>query len=174
MTRTGLVVRALLATVMAFSFGLFLAAPAQAATYECTPMASDACKMLEPIAECVWDNQDGTRTALWGWNNPTTDSAHIPPSNKNNISPGAADQGQPNLFGPGRHLNVFVTTFTGTWASWHLGNNDATVSTATRACATKPVSQVGSMRALGVSVLLLVVIGLTVLYVRNQRREVTA
>jgi hypothetical protein len=174
MTSYARVVRVLLVTFLVMPLGLFLAGPAQAATYECTPMSSDACKMLEPVIECVWTNNDGTKTALWGWNNPTNDSALIPASNKNNISPGDADQGQPTLFGPGRHLNIFTTTFTGSWASWHLGNNDATVSASTTKCATKPVSQVGSMRALGLSVLLLVLTSLTVLYVRNRRHEVTA
>jgi hypothetical protein len=174
MTMTGSLVRALLLAVLALPLGLFLAGPAQATTYECTPMASDACKQLMPIAECVWDNHDGTSTALWGWDEPTTDTAHIPASNKNNMSPGAADQGQPTLFGPGRAMNVFTTTFTGTTATWHLGNNDAQVDASTPACSAKPVSQVGDMRALALSVLLIVGTCITVLLVRNRRHEVTA
>jgi hypothetical protein len=174
MTTAARVFRALLATVMILGLGLFLAGPAQAATYECTPMSSDACKKLQPVAECVWDNKDGTKTALWGWDNPTSDSAHIPVSNKNNMSPGADDQGQPTLFGPGRQRNVFTTTFAVTRATWHLGNNEANVETSTTACATKPVSQVGSLRALALSVLLMVGAGLTVLFVRSRRHEVTA
>lgn len=166
-------VRALLVTVMVLPLGLLLAGPAQATTYQCTPMSSDACKLLQPIAECVWVNQDGTRTALWGWNNPTSDSAEIPASNKNNMSPGADDQGQPTLFGPGRQRNIFTTTFAGTQASWHLGNNDASVDNNTTRCGAKPVSQVGSMRALVLSLLLVVGTGITVLLVRN-RHEVTA
>jgi hypothetical protein len=171
---TVLLVRALLLAVLALPLSLFLAGPAQATTYECTPMASDACKQLQPIAECVWDNHDGTMTALWGWNEPTTDTAHIPASNKNNMSPGAADQGQPTLFGPGRHTNIFTTTFVGTSATWHLGNNDAQVDASTTACSTKPVSQVGDMRALALSVLLIAGTCITVLLVRNRRHEVTA
>jgi hypothetical protein len=174
MTRSFSLVRALLVAVLALPLGLFLAGPAQAATYECTPMASDACKQLQPIAECVWDNQDGTQTVLWGWNNPTSDTAHIPASNKNNMSPGAEDQGQPTLFGPGRQRNVFITTSAGTWASWHLGNNDAQVDASTAACSTKPVSQVGDLRALVLAILLLIGTGITVLLVRNRRHEVTA
>ena len=174
MTRTVRVIRALLIAMTVLPLGLFLTGPAQAATYGCTPMSSDACKQLQPVAECVWDNKDGTETALWGWDNPTSDSAFIPPSNKNNMSPGAADQGQPTLFGPGRQRNVFTTTFTGTSATWHLGNNDASVDGSTTACSTKPVSQVGSLLALALSVLLLLATGLTVLYVRNRRHEVTA
>jgi hypothetical protein len=174
MTRSFSVVRALLVAVLALPLGLFLAGPAQAVTYECTPMASDTCRLLQPIAECVWDNLDGTKTALWGWDNPTTDTAHIPGSNKNNMSPGAEDQGQPTLFGPGRQSNIFTTTFVGTSASWHLGNNDALVDASTPACSTKPVSQVGDMRALALSILLIAGTCITVLLVRNRRHEVTA
>jgi hypothetical protein len=174
MTRSFSLVRALLVAVLALPLGLFLAGPAQAATYECTPMASDACKQLQPVAECVWDNQDGTNTVLWGWNNPTSDTAHIPASNKNNMSPGADDQGQPTLFGPGRQRNVFITTSAGTLASWHLGNNDAQVDASATGCSTKPVSQVGNMLALALSLLLLVLIGLTVLFVRSRKQEVTS
>jgi hypothetical protein len=166
--------QALVVAVLALPLGLLLAGPAQATTYECTPMSSDACKMLQPVAECIWDNNDGTHTVLWGWDNPTSDTAHIPASNKNNLSPGDADQGQPTLFGPGRNRNVFTTTFAGTWASWHLGNNDAQVATSTTACSTKPVSQVGDMRALALAVLLLAGTGITVLIARNRRHGVYA
>jgi hypothetical protein len=169
--RMPLTIVAILVTVGAFS----LAAPAaQAATYECTPMSSDACKKLQPVAECVWDNADGTKTALWGWDNPTSDSAHIPVSNKNNMSPGADDQGQPSLFGPGRQRNVFTTTFTGTTASWHLGNNDAAVGTNTAACATKPVPQVGSVGALLAIGLMLGLGALTVASARRRTGVVSA
>jgi hypothetical protein len=173
-THAARLVRALIVAVLALPIALFLAGSAQAATYECTPMSSDACKQLQPVAECVWDNDDGTRTALWGWNNPTTDSAHIPASNKNNMSPGPEDQKQPTLFGPGWQRNVFTTSFTGLSATWHLGNNDAQVDSSTPACATKPVSQVGNLLALALSVLLLVVTSLTVLFLRNRRHEVRA
>jgi hypothetical protein len=167
-------VRVLLVAFLAIPLGLFLAGSAQAATYECTPMASDVCKKIQPVAECVWDNKNGTKTALWGWNNPTADTAHIPASNKNSMSPGLSNQGQPTLFGPGRQRNIFTTTFAGTQASWHLGNNDAQVNSSTPACSAKPVSQVGDMRALALGVLLLLGTGITVLLVRNTRHEVAA
>lgn len=174
MTTARSLTRALLVACFALPFAVLLAGPTQAATYECTPMSSDACKQLQPVAECVWDNEDGTTTALWGWNNPTTDSAHIPPSNKNNMWPGADDQGQPTLFGPGRIRNVFTTTFTGTRATWHLGNNDAEVTASTAPCSTKPVPQVGDMRALALALLLLAGTGLAVLILRNRRPGVPA
>lgn len=154
---------------------LWLSAPsAQAVTYECTPMSSDTCKKLQPVAECVWDNGNGTRTVVWGWDNPTADSAFIPVSNKNNMSPGADNQGQPTLFSPGRQRNVFTTTFTGTQASWHLGNNDAVVDAGTTGCAAKPVPQVGSVGALLVIILMVALGALTVASARRRPQMVLA
>lgn len=154
---------------------LGLGAPAaHAEVFQCTPMSSETCKQLQPVAECVWDNGDGTRTAVWGWNNPTTDSAYIPVSNKNNMSPGSADQGQPTLFGPGRQRNVFVTTFSGTTSIWHLGNNDATVSTGTATCASKPVPQIGSIGALLLGLFAVAISGLFFVCARSVSRAVTA
>ena len=73
------------------------------------------------------------------------------------MSPGSGqDQGQPTLFPPGRARNVFTTTYTGTTASWRLGNDTARSTRTSAACATKPVPQVGSVGALFVVALLLV------------------
>ena len=46
-------------------------------------MSASVCKQLSPVVECVWDNKNGTSTALWGWDNPTTDTARIDVGNKN-------------------------------------------------------------------------------------------
>jgi hypothetical protein len=142
-TRSSLLVLALVVGAL----GLF-ASPAAAGTVDCPPMGTDVCKDLEPVAECVWDNRNGTKTALWGWNNPTSDTARIAIGPKNGMGPGGDNQGQPTLFAPGRQLNVFTTTFTGPKATWRLGNNVADADNRTTACATKPVPQVGSIGAL--------------------------
>ena len=136
--------------------GVLGASPAQAATYDCPPMSSTVCKQITPVAECVWDNKNGTSTALWGWDNPTTDTARIAIGNKNSMSPAPANQGQPTLFPPGRARNVFTTTYSGTSASWRLGNTTVQIDKNVPACATKPVPQVGSVGALFVVALLLV------------------
>lgn len=151
---------------------LVTARAAQAATVACPPMSTDVCKNLEPVAECVWDNRDGTKTALWGWDNPTADTAAIAVGSKNRMSPGADDQGQPTSFGPGRHRNVFTTTFTGSSASWRLGSHDADVRGDTAACATKPVPQVGGMGAVLLFVLMLGLGSLLVLAARRRPRPV--
>jgi hypothetical protein len=148
---------AVLAVVVALSglAGLGLAGPAAAADLDCTPMGDPACRDLAPVVECVWVETNGSRTIVWGYDNPSTVVIHIDIGNKNNMSPGAADGGQVTEFLPGRHLNAFVTNVPGTSASWRLGNNTASLSGSTAACVTKPVSLIGSATALAIFLLLL-------------------
>jgi hypothetical protein len=150
-----------------------MAAPAQAATINCTPMADIACKDLMPIVECIWNNGDGTYSIAWGYDNPSTDSLYIDFGGKNKMSPGADDQGQGTLFTPGIHHNTFVTTVTGN-RTWTLGNNKAVSGPSTPACPTKPVSVIGSGRALLLGLALMAVVGLPVLASRRTGREVSA
>lgn len=152
--------------------GVLGAAPAQAAVYDCTPMGTPVCRAIEPVAECVWDNGDGSRTALWGWDNPMTDTARIDVGNKNAMSPGPDDQGQPTLLAPGRNRNVFTTTFTGSGASWRLGNNTAKIDTTVPACATKPVPQVGNAGAVLIGCFILIVGGLLLAAARPRHQVV--
>lgn len=150
------------------------AAPAQAAaTVDCPPMGSETCQQITPIAECVWDNKNGTKSVVWGWKNPTSSTARIGFGSHNDISPGAADQGQGTLFSPGVHHNVFFTTFSGSSASWRLGNNDAATGKSTLACSTKPVPQVGSVAALLTLLALLGLAGLLVVSSRGRRLAVS-
>jgi hypothetical protein len=163
---------ALVGVLLTLSFGI--AAPAQAATINCTPMAELACKDLTPLVECIWDNGDGTSSVVWGYDNPSTDTLTIDFGGKNKMAPGADDQGQGTVFLPGLHSNTFVTTFTGTNHTWTLGNNKAVSSASTPACATKPVSVIGSGRALVLGLALALAIGLPVVAARREGREVLA
>ncbi len=50
-----------------------------------------------------------------------------------------------------------MTNVPGTSATWRLGNNTASLSGATKACVTKPVSLIGSASALAVFLLLIAI-----------------
>jgi hypothetical protein len=163
---------ALVGVLLTLSVGV-MAAPAQAATINCTPMADIACKDLTPIVECIWSNGDGTYAIAWGWNNPSADTLYIDFGGKNKMAPGADDQGQPTLFTPGLQHNVFVTTGSGN-RTWTLGNNKAVSGSSTPACPTKPVSLIGNGRALLLGLALMAVIGLPVVAARRNGREVSA
>lgn len=168
-------VRALLVALFLLVVGAVHAPAASAATIDCPRMGTDVCNDIRPVAECVWDNRDGTMTALWGWSNATADTARIPAGAQNRMSPGDRNQGQPVLFGPGTQRNVFTTTFSGTSASWRLGNESADVSASgTPRCATKPVPQVGNVGALLLGIALLSFGALLVLTARPRRVAVPA
>lgn len=142
------------------------ASPAAAATIDCTPMGDAACRLLSPVLECAWQNQDGTRTLVWGYDNPSSDVLRIDIGNKNRMSPGAEDQGQPTMFQPGRHLNVFTTVVAGDSADWRLGNNTASLARSTATCEGHQVTAFGDAAALALGVGLLLSLGVPVLAAR--------
>ena len=168
MTKSALVVRALLVTLLALPIGLIQSGSAQAATPS---------KSIVPFMNCYWDNGNGTYDALVGYNNKNSTTQTIPVGSNNRFQPGAQYRGQPTVFLTGVRNNVFVVKASAADVSnglnWYLTDNTVIISTPVK-CATKPVAQIGSIGALGVSVLLLVTTGLTVLYVRNRRQKVTA
>jgi len=164
---------ALVGVLVTLSVGV-VAAPAQAATINCTPMGDPACRDLTPIVECIWSNGDGTSSIAWGWNNPSPHILHLDFGAKNKMTPGADNQGQGTEFGPGLNHNVFVTTITGTSLEWRLGNNTDETSGSTPACPTKPVSVIGNGRALILGIALMLAVGLPVLASRRLGQEVPA
>lgn len=69
---------------------------------------------LIPLLECVDDNGDGTFTAHFGYLNQTSTAITLPIGPKNMFVPGQEDHGQPTVFLPGEHLNVFSVVFPST------------------------------------------------------------
>jgi len=132
---------------------------------------------LKPFLNCYWDNGDGTYDALVGYNNKNTTAQTILVGSNNRFQPGAQYRGQPTVFQPGIKNNVFVVKASAADVSnglnWYLTDNTVIISTPVK-CSTKPVPQVGDMRALALAVLVLAGTGLTVLTVRNRRHGVYA
>ena len=69
---------------------------------------------LIPLLECVDDNGDGTFTAHFGYLNQSSAAITLPIGPKNMFEPGQLDYGQPTVFLPGEHLNVFSVVFPAT------------------------------------------------------------
>lgn len=69
---------------------------------------------LIPLLECVDDNGDGTFTAHFGYLNQSGATINLEIGPKNMFVPGQQDFGQPTVFLPGEHLNVFSVVFPGT------------------------------------------------------------
>jgi hypothetical protein len=161
------VARVGLALLAVTLMGLGAAAGAQAAT---------PTKSIVPFMNCYWDNGNGTYTVSIGYNNKNATSQTLPIGTDNRFTSGNADRGQPKLFLTGVRNNVFVMTASAADVNnnlnWSLTGNVVSIQTPVK-CSTKPVPLVGNMRALALSVLLLVGTALTVLVVRNRRHEVT-
>jgi hypothetical protein len=68
---------------------------------------------LIPLLECVDNNGDGTYTAHFGYLNQSGATITLPVGSKNMFVPGQEDFGQPTVFLPGEHLNVFSVVFNG-------------------------------------------------------------
>ena len=66
---------------------------------------------LIPLLECVDNNGDGTFTAHFGYWNQSSATITLPVGPKNMFVPGQQDLGQPTVFLPGEHLNVFSVVF---------------------------------------------------------------
>ena len=69
---------------------------------------------LIPLLECVDDNGNGTYTAHFGYLNQSGAVINLEVGPKNMFEPGQLDYGQPTVFLPGEHLNVFSVVFNGT------------------------------------------------------------
>lgn len=66
---------------------------------------------VSPTFEGWYPNPDGTYTLSFGYFNLNREEVlHIPPGPDNQVSPGAADQGQPTVFTPSRSYGVFTVT----------------------------------------------------------------
>lgn len=173
-TRRGALRRrlALLAPLLLLAVTMSWAAPGSATaavTIDCTPMGDPACRLLAPILECVWDNGNGTKTLVWGYDNPSSSVLNIDIGNKNKMSPGADNQGQPTLFLPGRYQNAFVTVVTGGSADWRLGNNTASLGSGTATCSGHQVTVVGDATALALGLAVILSLGLPVLAARPRK-----
>jgi hypothetical protein len=88
---------------------------------------------VRPVLECV--ARDGANyVAHFGYNNPNTSRVEIAVGSSNKFVPGTG-LGQPTLFQPGRVVDVFNVTFSGTLV-WTLDGRTSTASASSKACAT--------------------------------------
>lgn len=89
---------------------------------------------LTPTFQCLRRNPDKSFTAFFGYNNNNTSSVFIPTGTNNRFSPSPEYRGQPNIFLPGNHQNVFSVNFNGDNLSWYLAGQSITVNKNSTAC----------------------------------------
>jgi len=84
---------------------------------------------ISPILETVYDNNDGTYTAIFGYLNPNPSTVVVAVGENNRFAyrgENALDKGQVTAFEPGRHQAAFAIEFDGSNLVWHLNNKTAT------------------------------------------------
>lgn len=91
------------------------------------------CQPVFPIAECASLNGPNDYTASLGYENRNDFIIRIPIGSYNSISPVPANRGQPEIFQPGRFVNVLNAQFAG-MLEWNLGSNKATATSDTPVC----------------------------------------
>ncbi len=106
----------------------------------------DEPSMLEVGVECVSDNQDGTFTAYFGYENPTDRELVVESDSSagtaNQFSPGEANRGQTTTFKTGRHKGSVRVTFDGAPLTWKVRAAGGRLSTATASLNSTPCERV--------------------------------
>lgn len=96
--------------------------------------------LLQAVTECVFDNNDGTFTAYFGYDNRTGKTQKISVGSgvgtSNAFFPGGADRGQERIFGTGRVTGAFFVVFDGNPITWQLQVKGAGISTTTASAGT--------------------------------------
>lgn len=95
----------------------------------------DAC-LVQPILECVIKVKDSAQKyrAFFGYLNQNSPVV-VPIGSANNVSPGAAAQGQPTAFATGRREGVFSLAFNNNdVVSWRLQGRVASASKSSQRC----------------------------------------
>lgn len=125
---------------------------------------AQAASPVQPFVSCYWDNGDGTYTVAVGYTNTTTSTVTYPIGALNFVSPAPENRGQPTVFLPGTHSNVWAPTITqadlAAGADWTLnGVRVSTSITSISACPTKPVPISGGVGGVIVFVAVALIIG---------------
>ena len=95
---------------------------------------------LSPVLECVVDlgatstNTAGRYVAIFGYNNPNSESMKIEVGSNNKFTPAPQQRGQPEEFQPGRQQSVFKVEFSGGNLVWTLNGKTSTASPNSARC----------------------------------------
>jgi hypothetical protein len=106
----------------------------------------DEPSLLEIGVECVSNNQDGTFTAYFGYENLANRELVVVSNSSagtvNEFSPGAPSRGQTTTFQTGRRRGAVLVTFDGSPLTWKVRALGGRVSTATASLASTPCARV--------------------------------
>ena len=89
---------------------------------------------ISPTLQCVSNNGGGSYTAYFGYINNNSVGVYVPIGSKNKFSPNPIDRGQPKLFLPGTHTNIFSVNFNGRDLTWTLDQASVTANKNSTSC----------------------------------------
>jgi len=102
----------------------------------------DEAALLDIGVECVFDNQDGSFTAYFGYENRAAGEIQVVSdpgaATQNEFSPGSPNRGQPTSFKVGRQKGVVPVTFNGQPLTWKVRAAGSRLSTATASINSTP------------------------------------
>lgn len=105
-----------------------------------TPTPTAASDALTPLVDCVQDAPLGavtSRTVVLGYRSSASAPVTVTPGSGDDISPGAADRGQPSTFLPGEHHGAWLLTVDAAAEpslTWTLGSRSLTIDSTAPAC----------------------------------------
>jgi len=105
----------------------------------CEPEPAEPTLPVSPVLECVEPNGEDGYIAHFGYNNPNPEGSlavNIDVGVSNKFTPSPQDQGQPEIFLPGRHVDVFQVEFDSGNLVWTLDSKTATAGSDGSLCAT--------------------------------------
>jgi hypothetical protein len=79
---------------------------------------------IVPILQCVQENQNGTFSAIFGYQNNNPSPGTIQVGDFNKVTPATLTQNQPTYFQVGGVYNAFTVTFNNGTVTWHLTGPD--------------------------------------------------
>ncbi len=97
---------------------------------------ADTDTSVQPVAECVMVNGDGTFTAFFGYRNSSDATRTV--SGARNAVRGGSSSGTPRVFRPGRTVAAFSVTSNGDRISWVLDGSTISVTPSYTPCSTNP------------------------------------
>ncbi len=83
-------------------------------------------RAISPFVDSIAVNTNETFTAYFGYQNENSFEVPVPIGRLNHFDPPPFDRGQPEIFKPGEHHNVFSILFDGTPLTWEIRRRTAT------------------------------------------------
>lgn len=96
-------------------------------------IADSGIAVVKPILDCIYPNENNSFTAVFAYHNPYNSFVTIPIGTNNGFNQNSADMGQPSIFIPGYHSNVFSIQFTNS-TTWKLNNESIIADTNSNRC----------------------------------------